>query len=261
MKHLGHLHYFLGIEIQRNKAGFFLSQTKYTLELLSLANVLGAKPVASLASAHDNSLNSQGHPLPDPFAYLCLVGALQYLTLTRPDIAFAVNRVCQFMHAPTISHMMAVKRIMSFLKGTLEFGLHLRPGPLTLIAFCDADWAENPIDRRSITGHCVYFGHSPVSWCLKKQATIARSSTKSEYCCLAHTATALSWLCMLLRDLCIRLPTTPLVWCDNISVIALASNPVFHSKTKHIKIDYHYVHEQVLHNYLDVVHFYKGSSR
>lgn len=102
--------------------------------------MLEVKPIASPVSTHDTLSTSKRDRLQDTTYYRSIVGALQYLTLTWPDISFVVNQVCQFMHAPTESHLTAVKRILRFLKATLEFGLHLRPGPLRLVAFCDADW-------------------------------------------------------------------------------------------------------------------------
>lgn len=163
--------------------------------------MIRAKPIASPVSTHGTIFASKGVPLDDPTYCRSIFGALQYLTLTWPDITFAVNQMCQFMHAPTESHLTAVKRILWLLKGTLDLGLHLRPGPLRLVAYCDADWVRNPLDHRSITGYCVYFGRSPMSWCFKKQSTVALSSTESEYRCFAHTAAELFRLCVLLQDL------------------------------------------------------------
>ena len=129
MKDLGLLHYFLGIEVDRTKDGMFLTQTKYIL-VLQRTNMLEAKPIASPVSTHDTLSTSKRDPLQDTTYYRNIVGALQYFTLTRPDMSFAVNQVCQFMHAPTESQLTAVKRILRLLKGTLEFGLHPHPGPL-----------------------------------------------------------------------------------------------------------------------------------
>ena len=104
----------------------------------------------------------------DPAVYRSIAGALQYLTPTRPDLAFAVNLACQYMHSPTEAQFAALKCILRYIKGTLSYGLHIRDGPLHLIAFSDADWAGDTVDRRSTTGFCIFFGPNPVSWCAKK---------------------------------------------------------------------------------------------
>ncbi|KAM1917374.1 hypothetical protein ACFX13_036983 [Malus domestica] len=104
-----------------------------------------------------------------PEQYRSVVGALQYLTFTRPDIAFDVNQCCQFMHSPMDSHVVAMKRILRYLNGIMEFGIHLKPGKLSLQAYSNADWAGNPNDRRSTSGYIVYLGTSLISWASRKQ--------------------------------------------------------------------------------------------
>ncbi|BBH02820.1 hypothetical protein Prudu_013511 [Prunus dulcis] len=192
-----------------------------------------------------------GEPLVDPSEYRQVVGALQYLTITRPDLSYAVNQVCQFMHSPTTLHWQAVKRILRYLKATYDHGLRYKPRKLELNAYSDANYAGDPDTRHSTGGFCVYFGSNLISWSSKKQKTVSRSSTEAEYRQLAYTAAELSWLRSLFRDLCVFLPT-PTLWCDNVSSIALASNPVFHSRTKHLEVDYHYVREKVIRGELHV---------
>ncbi|XP_062074955.1 uncharacterized mitochondrial protein AtMg00810-like [Humulus lupulus] len=105
-----------------------------------------------------------------PQYYRSIVGALQYLTVTRPEIAFSVNKVCQFMHNPLQSHWTAVKRILRYLSGMVDYGLHLqKSSSLELIGFYDADWATDPDDKRSTSGYCIYFGTNLVAWQSKKQ--------------------------------------------------------------------------------------------
>uniref|UniRef100_A0A2N9GYZ6 Reverse transcriptase Ty1/copia-type domain-containing protein n=1 Tax=Fagus sylvatica TaxID=28930 RepID=A0A2N9GYZ6_FAGSY len=182
----------------------------------------------------------------DPTPYRSLVGALQYATFTRPDIAFAVNCVCQFMHQPSTIHFATAKRILHYLKGTLDKGILFQPGPLALTAFTDADWARDASDRRSTSGVVIFLGNNPITWLSKKQHTVSRSSTEAEYRSLATGATELAWLRQVLCDLQLYLPSAPLIWCDNTSALALASNPVFHGRTKHIEVDYHFVRERVV---------------
>ena len=142
--------------------------------------------------------------------------------------------------------MEAAKRVLRYVRGTLHFGIHFAPGPLTFSAFFDADWVGDPTDRKSTTGMLVFLGSSPISWSSKKQPTVSRSSTEAEYRALASTTAELAWLRTLFRELKLFLPHIPILWCDNNSAIALASNPVFHSRTKHIEVDYHYVRGCVL---------------
>ncbi|RWR73428.1 hypothetical protein CKAN_00170600 [Cinnamomum micranthum f. kanehirae] len=187
----------------------------------------GCKPVSSPTSKEKLS-PSDGPLLDDPTQSRRIVGALQYASLTRPDISYVVNQ------------------------GTLTYGLHFCPGPLRLYAYCDADWAGSPFVRRSTSGYCVFLGPNPISWSAKKQNTVACSSTEAEYRCLTHIAAEITWLCFLLRDLHIPLSEIPLIWCDNVSAISLAFNHVFHARTKHVELDYHFVHEKVACKQLDV---------
>jgi hypothetical protein len=251
MKDLGPLHYFLGLEAVYSTTGLHLTQTKYTMDLLFRTKFQDVKPISSPANAGKKLSLYDGDPLSDPTEFRSVVGALQYLTLTRPDICFAVNQVCQFLHQPTTHHWTAVKRILRYLKDTPDHGLFYQPGSLMLEAYSDADYAGCPDDRHSTGGYCVYLGHNPISWSAKKQRTVSRSSTEAEYRQLAYTAAELSWIRSLFKDLGIRL-STPRIWCDNISSISLASNPVFHARTKHLEVDYHYVRDKVVRKELEV---------
>eukprot|EP00262_Sarcandra_glabra_P014707 TRINITY_DN4355_c0_g2_i1.p1 TRINITY_DN4355_c0_g2~~TRINITY_DN4355_c0_g2_i1.p1 ORF type:complete len:152 (-),score=3.50 TRINITY_DN4355_c0_g2_i1:174-629(-) len=127
-------------------------------------------------------------------------------------------------------------------------------GLLTLTAYSNVDWAGDRTDRRFTTGYCIFLGPNPISWCAKKQRTIAPTFTESEYRPLARTTADITWVQTLLKDLLLRPPHPPILPCDNISVISLASNPVFHAHTKHIKVDYHFIHKKVVNNEIQVRH-------
>uniref|UniRef100_A0A2N9H5U2 Reverse transcriptase Ty1/copia-type domain-containing protein n=1 Tax=Fagus sylvatica TaxID=28930 RepID=A0A2N9H5U2_FAGSY len=180
--------------INYTKSGFFVHQRKYLTDLLTKFHMLDSKAAPTPVVLTPTLTPSDDGVLSDPTPYRSLVGALQYAIFTRPDITFAVNRVCQFMHKPTSTHFMAAKRILRFLKGTLDKGILFQPGPLTLTAFTDADWADDPSDRRSTSGITVFLGHNLITWVSKKQYTVSRSSTEAEYRSLAAGAAELAWL-------------------------------------------------------------------
>lgn len=189
---------------------------------------------------------SDGKPFSDPTAYRQVVGTLQYLTLTRPDISFAVNKVCQFMQNPSDEHWILVKRILRYLSQSLNLGLLIsRSTHLKLQAFSDSNWAGCPDDRRSTGGYAIYKGNNLVSWSSRKQRTIARSSTESEYKAVTDATAKLSWIQSLLFELGLYLTSPPVLWCDNIGATYLTSNPILHARTKHVEIDYHFVCEKV----------------
>jgi hypothetical protein len=177
LKDLGPLHFFLGVHVTPVSDGILLSQEKYTQDLLTRAGMLNCKAAVTPLSTSEKLSGQQGEPLAaeDATKYRSIVGALQYLTLTRPDIAFAVNKVYQYLHSPTSSHWTAVKRILRYLKHTM--GL--------VSAFSDVDWAGCSNDRKSTGGFAVFLGPNLISWCAKKQKTVSRSSTEAEYKAMA----------------------------------------------------------------------------
>jgi hypothetical protein len=168
LKDLRPLHYFLGIQVTRDSKGLHLSQTKYATALFQKHNMSITKPISTPCTPNTRLSLHDGEKLHDLHAYRILVGALHYLTFTRPDISFAVHQVCQYMASPTSVHLTAAKRILRYLKGTLHLGLSFRPGPLTLSTFTDADWDDDPDDRRSTSSLLVYLGPNPITWSTKK---------------------------------------------------------------------------------------------
>jgi hypothetical protein len=202
-------------------------------------------------SASDGSLASDA-----PF-YRSIVGALLYLTLTRPELQYAVQQVCLHMHAPRDAHWAAVKRILRYVCGTMGYGLSLHASPSTstdLVAYSDADWAGCPDTRRSTSGYCVYLGSSLVSWSSKRQPTVSRSSAEAEYRAVANAVAECTWLRQLLSELSCPVDKATVVFCDNVSAVYLSANPVHHRRTKHIELDIHFVCEQVALGRVRVLH-------
>jgi histone deacetylase 1/2 len=255
LKDLGELHYFLGIEVNKVSDGLVLTQDKYASDLLKRVNMSGCKPVSTPLSTSEKLSAFEGTLLGpnDATRYRSIVGALQYLTLTRPDIAFSVNKVCQFLHAPTEIHWAAVKRILRYLRQDTKIGLKIQKcNSMLLSAFSDADWAGSVDDRRSTSGFAVFLGSNLVSWSARKQATVSRSSTEAEYKAVANATAEIMWIQTLLKELGIFSPRMARLWCDNMGAKYLSANPVFHARTKHIEVDFHFVRERVMSNQLQI---------
>ncbi|KAG7559386.1 Reverse transcriptase RNA-dependent DNA polymerase [Arabidopsis thaliana x Arabidopsis arenosa] len=249
IKDLGVLKYFLGIEVCRSPEGLFLSQRKYTLDLLKLTGKLGAKPVSTPLEP-GYKVNRKGEkddrPYHCPEQYRRLVGKLIYLTYTRPDISFAVNQVSQHMKEPTVYHWSMVDRILKYLKGSPGQGIWMGKNSSTeIVGYCDADYGGDRNDRHSTTGFCTFIGGNLVTWKSKKQKVVSCSSAEAEYRAMKKLTNELTWLKALLKDFGIEQKTPITFHCDNQAAIHIANNPVFHERTKHVEIDCHKTREKI----------------
>jgi histone deacetylase 1/2 len=255
LKDLGELHYFLGMEVNKVRDGIILSQDKYASDLLKKVNMASCKPVSTPFSTSEKLSAFEGNLLGprDATNYRSILGALQYLTLTRPDLSFPVNKVCQYLHAPTDVHWSAVKRILRYVKSNTKIGLKISKCASMLISgFSDADWAGSIDDRRFTGGFAIFLGSNLVSWSARKQPTVSRSSTEAEYKAVANATAEIMWIQTLLKEIGIHAPKAGRLWCDNLGAKYLSSNPVFHARTKHIEVDYHFVRERVMKNLLQI---------
>lgn len=255
MKDLGSVKYFLGIEVARSADGLFLCQRKYTLDIISETDLLGAKLVSCPMEPNHSLARATGDLHADSESYRRLVGRLIYLSFTRPNLAYAVHILSQFMQAPCQEHWHAVVRVVLYLKGAPGQGLLLSSSSdFQLTAWCDSDWASCPLTRRSLTGWIIFLGSSPVSWKTKKQHTVSRSSIEAEYRSMAAVTMEIKWLKGLLLTLGIDHPRPIALFCDNRSALHIAQNPVFHECTKHIEVDCHYVRDAIQEGLLTTCH-------
>ncbi|XP_026437393.1 uncharacterized protein LOC113335583 [Papaver somniferum] len=242
MKDLGHLRYFLGMEVDRSSKGYFISQVKYASEILNRAGLTDSKILETPLELNVKLNPIDGKALSDPTLYRQLVWSLNYLTIIRPDISYAVHVVSQFMSAPRTTHFAAILSILLYIKGTLYQGLQFSSkSDLRLHAYTDSDWAGHVTDRRSTSGYYIFLGNSLISLRIKKKSVVSRSSAEAEYMAMAHTTSEIVWLRWLLSDMGIHLAESTPLYCDNKAAIHIAHNDVFHERTKHIEINFHFI--------------------
>jgi hypothetical protein len=255
MKDLGPLHHLLSITVERRPDGLFLHQCTYTLDILKREVMADCKPCTTSVDLQAKLAGDSGPPVEDTSQFRSITGALQYLTFTRSDIAYAVQQICLHMHDPRESHLTAMKRILRYLQGTSGYGLLLRRlSSSDLIVYTDADWASCPDTRRSTSGYAVFLGDNLVSWLAKRQTVVSHSSTEAEYRAVANGVAEATLLRQLLHELQTPPSRCTLVYCDNISVVYLSTNLVQHQRTKHVDIDLHFVREKVAISQVCVLH-------
>lgn len=256
MNDLGHLKYFLGIEVIHSKEGIVVHQKKYALELIADLGPGGARcastPLEQNAKYTTANYDKQVHGntidrmLEDVTVYQRLIGRLLYLTHTRLDITFAVQHLSQFMQAPKKVHYEAVLRIVRYVRQYPGQGIFLSASSkLVLNAYCDLDWASCLMTRRSVTGYCIKLGDSLICSKSKKQNIVSRSSVEAKYRCMASIVAELVWLKGLIEELGIKHEIPAALFCGNQAALQIAANLVFHERTKHIEIDCHFMREKI----------------
>ncbi|KAH7281863.1 hypothetical protein KP509_36G066700 [Ceratopteris richardii] len=242
------------MEITYAEHGIYVSQERYLLNLLKKFNMENCREASTPLEVNHKLSRYDGAEFKDMRKYQSLVGSLIYATLTRPDLSYAVGVLSQFMHCPKDPHWIAGQRVLRYIKGTLKEGLYYPfTSDIRLRAYSDSDWAGSQDDRRSTHGYMIYIGDKLVSWCSKKQHTVALSSTKAEYKGLVEAAKEVIWMQTLFKSLGID-QGIPIIHGDNMSSLYLAANPVFHARTKHIEIQYHFLREKVMEKEIEVVY-------
>ena len=246
MKDLGRLKYFLGIEVLRSHSGIFICQRKYILDLLTETGMLDCKPAETPMMINQKLYMETEVEFADRNRYQRLVGKLIYLSHTRPDIAYAVGVVSQFMHQPQVAHMDAVLRIIRYLKGTTGHGVLFKPnGHLNIQVYTDADWAGDKGNRRSTSGYFSLVGGNLVTWRSKKQKVVALSSAEAEFRGVAKGIAEALWIRKLISEIGFPPQESTQIMCDNEAAIQISENPVQHDRTKHVEVDRHFIKEKL----------------
>ena len=228
-----------------------INQRRYIEEVLKRFNIEECKHVETPFNANSKLLSLLDEEFRNVqkemkgVSYKAGVGSLIYaMVATRANITFVMNTVSQFILKAGPPHWIAVKHIMRYLKGTLDFILCLRGKDIALRLFCDADWVGGVNDWRSITGYVFFIGVGVISWKCKKQPTIALSTMEAEHMATSHCTNKIVWLIQLLADVGYMQEGPTSIMCDNLGCIALAKNPTHHSHTEHFDVQHHFINEK-----------------
>lgn len=246
MTDLGMLRYFLDLEVTQEENGIFICQKKYAADLLKRFSMTNCEVAATPMNINEKLQREDGTERANPRLFRSLVGGLNYLTHSRPDISFSVSVVSRFLHSPTKQQFGAAKRILRYVAGTINFGIWYSSVPIfKLVGFTDSDWAGCLDDRKSTSGNVFSFGSGAVTWSSKKQETVALSSSEAKYTAATSAARQAFWLRKLLADLQLEQKEATELFCDNRSTIAMAKNPVFHGRTKHVDVQHHFIRKLI----------------
>ena len=259
----GEVHFILGMEVKRDrkKKELTICQKEYLKNVLARFGMQDCKPVSTPMEANKCFTKlAEGDEAVDTRLYQSAIGSLNYAAIaTRPDLSTAIGKLSQFMTSPSSDHWAGVKRVLRYIKGTLDHGLKFTySDSFSLHGYTDADWAGCTDSRKSTSGSVFQLGNSTVSWSSKKQSIVALSSTEAEYVALCSASQEVVWLRNLLKDIGFPQLNATLVYEDNQGAMCLAKNPKAHSRTKHIDIKYHYTRELVAKKILTIKYIPTG---
>ncbi|CAJ2668206.1 unnamed protein product [Trifolium pratense] len=256
MTDLGKMRYFLGVEIKQAEKGIFIYQQKYAQDILIRFGMENCNKVCSPIVTGCKLTKNEGGKLVNATEYRQMIGCLMYLLATRPDLAFSVCLVARYMDRPTELHLAAVKRILRYLKGTINLGIlyQRNQGELKLQGWTDSDYAGDLDGRKSTSGYVFMYGNGPISWSSKKQAIVTLSTTEAEFVAAASSACQAVWLRRILDQLGQTQVGETVILCDNSSSIKLSKNPVLHGKCKHIDVRYHFLRDLTKEKIVELEH-------
>lgn len=255
MTDIGLMSYYLGIEVKQTDDGIFISQEGYAKEILKKFGMDKCNPVGTPIEHKAKPSKHDGGEAVDSTQFKSLVGSLRYLTCTRPDILFAVGLISRFMEEPTTKHLEIAKRILRYIKGTVDYGMFYSTSEdFKLVGYSDSDWAGDKDDGRSTTGFIFFLGNNAFTWSSKKQPIVTLSSCEAEYVAATSCVCHAIWLRSMLKELHMEQEDATEIYVDNKSAIDLAKNPVYHDRSKHINTRYHFIRECIARKDVQVIH-------
>ncbi|GJZ96986.1 putative ribonuclease H-like domain-containing protein [Tanacetum coccineum] len=253
MSSMGELTFFLGLQVKQKEDGIFISQDKYVGEILKKFGFSSIRTAITPMETNKALTKDEDGKDVDVHLYRSMIGSLMYLTSSRPDIMFSVCACLIFQVQPKVSHLNAVKMIFRYLKGQPNLGLwYPKDSPFILEAFSDSDYAGASLDRKSTTGGCQFFSSRLISWQCKKQTVVANSTTKAEYIVASDCCSQVLWIQNQMLDYRYNFMQTK-IHVDNESAICVVKNPVYHSKTKHIEIQHHFIRDSYKKRLIEMV--------
>lgn len=254
MTDLDLISYFLGIEFKRTDEGVIMHQGRYARDVLKKFRMVDCNSADTPTATGVNLVKDPNEEEVDVTLYRQMVGSLRYLCCTRPDLLYVVGLISRYMENPKLSHFRAAKRIMRYVKGTLDYGI-LFPSAAkkcNVLGYSDSDWCGDKSDRKSTTGYVFFYGDAPISWSSKKEQVVALSSCEAEYIAAAMAACQAQWLDNIFGELKMKEKGAITLMVDNKSAINLAKHPVAHGRSKHIETRFHFLREQVTKGKLSV---------
>ncbi|KAL1190679.1 Retrovirus-related Pol polyprotein from transposon RE1 [Cardamine amara subsp. amara] len=256
MTDLGKMSFFLGIEVRQTPKGIHISQSKYALEVLRRYEMENFNGVFNPMIPGSKIDMDEGGERVDDTYYKRIIGSLMYITATRPDLQFVVSFLSRYMSKPTMLHLQAAKRVLRYLKGTMDFGIwYEKKGKGELLIYTDSDFAGDVEGRKSTSGYVVLMDRADVAWLSKKQPIVTLSTTEAEYVAASVCACQVVWFMRVLEELGHKAKGSTTILCDNTSTIKLSKNPVFHGRCKHIGVRFHFLRELVNEGVIRLEHY------
>lgn len=246
MTDMGEMRYFLGVEVIQNADGIYLSQRKYAREMLERFNMKDCNYVKNPIVPGGKLVKNDESGFVDATLYKQMVGCMMYLAATRPDLMFVISLLSRFMETPTEQHMAAMKRVLRYIKGTVELGVfYKRNGSNTLVAYSDSDYAGDYDSRRSTSGYVCFLSGAAIAWSSKRQPIVTLSTTEAEFVAATACACQVVWLRRIFECIGLAQKERTVINCDNMSTIKLSKNPVMHNRSKHIDVRFYFLRDRV----------------